>query len=60
MEGTNEWGYLEPRARLELATCRLRNDPTLRMLLCSIGALKCFWCVSERFGKQLCSSLCSK
>ena len=37
---------LEPRAGLEPATCRLRKDLTLRMLLWSIGA---FEVVLERF-----------
>jgi hypothetical protein len=28
---------LEPTSGLEPLTCRLRNDPTLRMLLCNIS-----------------------
>src|SRR5215472_7281939 len=55
----NYKGILEPRARVELATCRLRKDLTLRMLLWSMGDLKWSWGVSGYPEKQLCSSLCS-
>jgi len=49
----------EPMSGLEPLTCRLRNDPTLRMLLSDISGAEWFWCVSRHSGKRLCSSSCS-
>jgi len=34
---------MEPTIGLEPMTCRLRKDPTLRMLLCGLGGIVQFW-----------------
>jgi hypothetical protein len=41
----------EPTSGLEPLTCRLRNDPTLRMLLGDISGTEWFWC-RQRFVQQ--------